>query len=108
PVLVTELQFESAVSLQAPGPGRGAPNAAPPTAVVGYPRGYSVQVSTDGKTWSKPVAAGKGGGPRTTITFPPTRAAFVRITQTDTTAGAPAWSVRNLRLYESPSARAGQ
>ncbi|MEP6916459.1 MAG: discoidin domain-containing protein, partial [Acidobacteriota bacterium] len=108
PVLVTELQFESAVSVQAPGPGRGAPNAAPPTAVVGYPRGYSVQVSTDGKTWSKPVAAGKGGGPRTTITFPPIRAAFVRITQTDTPAGAPAWSVRNLRLYESPPARAGQ
>ena len=58
---------------------------------------------TDGKTWSKPVAEGKGEGPRTTITFAPTRAKFVRITQTDSAADAPAWSIRNLRIYEAPS-----
>ena len=39
-----------------------------------------------------------------TIAFAPTQAKFVRITQTDTTADAPAWSVRNLRIYEAPSA----
>ncbi len=107
PVLVTEIQFES--STQTPGRGgrgaaggRGAPGAggAP---IVSYPRGYSVQVSTDGKTWSNPVAQGKGEGARTTITFPPTRAKFVRITQTETVPDAPSWSVRNLRIYEAPA-----
>jgi hypothetical protein len=69
-----------------------------------YPRGYSIQTSTDGKTWSKPVAEGKGESMRTTITFTPVRAKFVRITQTDTVAEAPMWSVSNLRVYEAPSA----
>lgn len=73
------------------------------TPVIGYPRGYSVQVSTDGKTWSNPVAQGKGEGPRTRIAFPPTRAKFVRITETETVPDAPSWSVRNLRIYEAPA-----
>jgi mono/diheme cytochrome c family protein len=92
PVAVTELQFDSAQSF-----GRG--SSAP---IVGYPRGYSVQVSQDGKTWSKPVATGKGQGRHTTIAFAPARAKFVRITQTDTVAGAPEWSVSNLRVYQAP------
>ena len=107
PASVTELQFDSMVSMRGGGRGRGADPAAS-TPVVGYPRGYSVQVSLDGATWSKPVAVGKGSGPRTTITFEPTRATFVRITQTDTPADAPAWSVRNLRVYEMPPARASR
>jgi hypothetical protein len=105
PAMVTELQFESAMG----GGGRGgrgaAPGAAPPAPVVGYPRGYTVEVSADGKTWSKPVAQGKGEGQRTAITFAPTRARLVRITQTDTVADAPAWSIRNLRVYEAAAAR---
>ena len=60
-----------------------------------------MQVSTDGTTWSKPVAEGKGEGARTTITFAPARAKFVRITQTESAADAPAWSIRNLRIYEA-------
>ena len=102
PAMVTELQFESA------SPGRAAADAAqlgaapaPPAGL--YPRSYSVQVSMDGKNWSKPVADGKGSGPRTTITFAPTRAQFVRITQTDSIAGAPQWSIRNLRIFEAPA-----
>jgi beta-glucosidase len=70
-----------------------------------YPRGYSVQTSLDGKSWSKPVATGKGDGPRTTITFPATRAKFVRITQTDSVADAPGWSIRNLRVFEARAAK---
>jgi hypothetical protein len=31
------------------------------------------------------------------------RAKFVRLTQTDTAAAAPAWSIRNLRIYEAPA-----
>jgi mono/diheme cytochrome c family protein len=91
PVAVTELQFDSAQSF-----GRGSS-----TPIVGYPRGYSVQVSQDGKTWSKPVATGKGQSRHTTIAFPPVRAKFVRITQTDTVADAPAWSIGNLRVYQA-------
>jgi len=90
--MVTEVQFESNVS----GGGRGR-GGAPQAPVIGFPRGYSVQVSTDGKTWSKPVAEGKGDGVRTTIAFAPVRATFVRITQTDTVADAPAWSIKSLK-----------
>jgi putative membrane-bound dehydrogenase-like protein len=107
PAVVTEVQFDSNMASGRGGRGgRGAPPAGPaPTPVIGYPRGYTVQVSVDGKTWSKPVAAGKGEGQRTTITFAPTRARFVRITQTDAALDAPAWSIRNLRIYEAPAAK---
>ena len=107
---VTEVQFDSAVSSgrggrrgpAAPAAGRGGPGGgAPPS--VGYPRSFSVQVSTDGTTWSTPVAEGKGGGPRTSISFAPVRAKFVRVTQTASEADAPAWSIRNLRIYEAPA-----
>ena len=109
PALVTELQFDSTmISGRGAGGGRGAATAtatatATPAPVIGYPRGYTVQVSEDGKTWGEPVAAGKGEGLRTTITFAPARAKFVRITQTDVAPGTPAWSIRNLRIYEAPS-----
>jgi mono/diheme cytochrome c family protein len=108
PMLVTEVQFDSA-NVPGAGGGRGGRGAAPgappaPPPVVMYPRGYSVQTSADGKTWSKPVAEGKGEGMRTTVTFTPVRAKFVRITQTDTVADAPMWSVSNLRVYEAPTA----
>ena len=85
----------------APAPPGGRGGAAP---VAGYPRGYSVQVSLDGTSWSKPVAEGKGEGVRIVVTFPPTRAKFVRITQTETVADAPGWSIGNLRIYEAPRA----
>jgi hypothetical protein len=122
PSMLTEVQFDS---LAAPGggaagrggrgaaPGAAAPNAPPAAAAagrgapgapaIGFPRGYSVQTSTDGTTWSKPVAEGKGEGSRTSITFAPTRAKFVKITQTDAAADAPAWSISNLRVYAAPA-----
>ena len=65
-----------------------------------------MQVSADGTSWSDPVATGKGEGLRTTITFAPTRAKFVRVTLTDPGADAPPWSVRNLRIYEAPASTA--
>jgi hypothetical protein len=114
PALVTEVQFDSvgagfggggggrgrgAAPLPAPGTPAPAGRGGAPT--MGYPRAYSVQVSTDGKKWSKPVAEGKGEGGHTTISFAPVRAQYVRITQTDNINGAPPWSVRNLRVYEA-------
>ena len=106
---VTEVQFDSAVASgrggrggpAAPAAGRGGAGGGAP--VVGYPRSYSVQVSTDGTTWSKPVVEGRGGGPRTSIPFAPVRAKFVRLTQTGSEPDAPAWSIRNLRIYEAPA-----
>ena len=105
-VTVTEVQFESAVSSGRGGgggraAGRGGPGGSTPP-VVGFPRSYTVEVSPDGRTWSRPVAEGRGGGPRTSIRFAPVRAKFVRLTQTGSEANAPAWSIRNLRIYEAP------
>jgi hypothetical protein len=98
PTMVAEVQFDSV------GAGRGAAppgrrGLGAPTAALAPPHGYSVQVSMDGTTWSKPIAIGKGEGARTDIAFTPTRAKFVRITQTDTVENAPNWSVSNFHLY---------
>ncbi|MEO6525466.1 MAG: discoidin domain-containing protein [Gemmatimonadaceae bacterium] len=90
PVMLTELRFQSA--------GGGPPGAAPRP--VPYARGWRVQVSMDGTTWSEAVAEGQGSGPATSIAFAPVRAKFVRITQTATTENAPAWGIQQLQLYE--------
>ncbi len=72
----------------------------PPAMVSSFARGYRVQVSSDGKTWSAPVAEGQGSGPLTAIPFSPVRARFVRITQTATVADAPPWVIQRIRLYQ--------
>jgi mono/diheme cytochrome c family protein len=94
---ITEIQFQSAPASGGRGGGRGGVSAA-----SGPPRAYTVQVSTDGSTWSAPVAEGRAAGWRTVIVFKPVEARFVRITQTETAADAPAWSVQRLRLYQLP------
>nr|MDQ3349060.1 hypothetical protein [Acidobacteriota bacterium] len=71
----------------------------------GFPRGYTVQVSTDGSSWSDPIAEGQGSGTTTVITFAPVPAKFVRIVQTAAPADGPAWSIQKLRLYEPAGAR---
>ncbi|QTN33321.1 discoidin domain-containing protein [Akkermansiaceae bacterium] len=47
-----------------------------------FPRGYAVQLSDDGKAWGEPVAKGKGENALLEISFPPTGAKFLRISQT--------------------------
>jgi mono/diheme cytochrome c family protein len=69
----------------------------------GFPRGYTVEVSTDGSTWTR-VAEGQGDGGTTVITFKPVEAKFIKITQTATVEKAPAWSIQRLRLYQPPRA----
>jgi mono/diheme cytochrome c family protein/glucose/arabinose dehydrogenase len=96
PRVLTEIQFTSSAS----GGRGGSP------AVWTFPRGYQVQVSSDGTTWSAPVAEGQGTPGTTTITFAPTSAQFVRITQTANVPDAPSWSMRLLRLYEAPATAA--
>ena len=84
----------------APGGGRGG---AP---VFGsFPIAYKVQLSMDGKTWADPVAQGEGAPTTTIATFPPVQAKFVRVTQTGSAEGAPAWSVLNFRVYTVAGAR---
>ncbi len=63
-----------------------------------YPRGYEVSVSSDGKTWSKPVASGAGKGPITDIAFEPIEAQHVKITLTDSVKGL-YWSIHEMQIY---------
>jgi hypothetical protein len=78
--------------------GRGAdPNA--PVPQPGFPRGFKVQVSLDGREWTD-VAAGKGTGNHTDVAFAPVKARYVRITQTAAASGAPPLAIAQLRLYE--------
>jgi hypothetical protein len=70
-------------------------------AAARFPRGYSVTLSLDGKTWSAPVAQGQGNSASTATAFAPVDAKFVRITQTAAVSNAPAWSIQRLRLYRA-------
>jgi len=98
---VTELQFQS------PSPaGNGAAVASGGAPMVtaagfGYPRGYKVEVSTDGTSW-KGVAEGGATGSSTTITTPPTAAKFIRMTLTSTPENAPAWAMQDVRVFALP------
>ena len=92
PLVLTEIQFTSSTI----GGGRAGPEAST------FPREYQVRVSSDGTTWSAPVAEGHGVPGTTVITFAPVSARFVRITQTATVNAAPAWSMRQLRIYQAP------
>jgi mono/diheme cytochrome c family protein/glucose/arabinose dehydrogenase len=115
PVMLTEVQFETSAVVPVEGEivpgapprsggGRGAAPGATPQ--LGYPRGYQVEVSIDGTNWGRPVAQGAGNGVVTTVTFTPSRAKFVRITQTAAaTPGAPPFAVQRLRLYEAGGAQ---
>jgi mono/diheme cytochrome c family protein len=77
-------------------PAGGAPPPPPPS---GYPRGYQVQVSTDGTAWSAPVAQGQGTGATTHISFAPVQAKFVRLTVTEAGESLPPLSILRLRLF---------
>ena len=63
-----------------------------------YPDGYEVRVSTDGQTWSDPVAKGRGPGPMTEIYFKTVKARHIKITQTGRRPGK-FWSIHELQVY---------
>ena len=68
-----------------------------------YPRGYKVEVSADGESWSKPVAQGNGTAGVMEITFPPVKARFIRLTQTGKLKPAEKnlfWSVNELQVLQ--------
>jgi mono/diheme cytochrome c family protein/glucose/arabinose dehydrogenase len=89
PATLTEIQFSSSSI----GGRAGAP------AAWTFPRGYEVQVSAEGTTWSAPVAKGQGNPGITVIPLAPASAKFLRITQTASVENAPPWAMRLLRLY---------
>ncbi|MEM7317273.1 MAG: discoidin domain-containing protein, partial [Planctomycetota bacterium] len=63
-----------------------------------YPRGYSVQVSADGTTWSDEVAKGVGDDPVTEIEVDsPEPIRFIRITQTGRSPNK-FWSIHELGI----------
>lgn len=93
PVALAEIHFTS-------GGGGPARAGGPPPPPMPFPRGYSIQVSMDGTTWSAPVAEGRGSGPSMAIVFTPVRAKFVRITQTADEANGPSWNMQQMQLYE--------
>ncbi len=63
---------------------------------------YQVYVSSDGVKWGSAIANGSGAFGKTTITFPPQTAQYIRIVST-----APSfffhWSVGEINLYGTPS-----
>jgi putative heme-binding domain-containing protein len=67
----------------------------------GSPRGYKVQVSMDGDSWSEPVAEGHGNGPSTRIACRPVPAKFIRISLTESPDNAQPWSIQKTRLFEA-------
>ena len=99
--MVTEVQFQSPPPGGRGGAGSaaavttsGAPVVAPP----GFPRGYKVEVSSDGSSWTA-AAEGTGNGLTTVSTFQPVQAKFVRISLTANSEDAPEWSIQNLKIF---------
>lgn len=63
-----------------------------------YPRGYEVHTSTDGETWSKPAAVGRGIDAVTKIELnSPEPVKHIRITQTGTSPNK-YWSIHELTI----------
>jgi hypothetical protein len=65
------------------------------------PAGYAVSVSSDGNTWSDPIATGKGSLGITTITFPRQSARYLRVTQTGSDPTYH-WSIYELDVFANP------
>jgi aryl-phospho-beta-D-glucosidase BglC (GH1 family) len=61
-----------------------------------YPRGYTVQVSHDGNSWTQ-VAAGQGANEQLPINFPAVSARYIRITQTGSSGSW--WSIGEVNVY---------
>jgi mono/diheme cytochrome c family protein len=74
-VTLTEIQFKSQPIFR-----RSREGALPP--IHTYPAEYNVEVSQDGKTWTKVVTKGEGKSANTTIKFAPADAKFLKITLT--------------------------
>ncbi|MFD7153260.1 discoidin domain-containing protein [Kribbella sp. NPDC059898] len=61
-----------------------------------YARDYDVAVSNDGSSWQT-VSSGASSSQLTTVTFRPTHARYIRVTQTGSAGNW--WSLADLRVY---------
>jgi mono/diheme cytochrome c family protein len=82
-------------------PGRGAGGGRGAAVPGGGPASYSMQLSTDGTTWGPAVATGTGVSPTTVITFKPSLASFIRITQTGVSPVNEPWAIQAVRVYRA-------
>ena len=64
-----------------------------------FPRRYQVQVSSDGTTWSAPVAEGEGSPGHDRDHFAPAARGSCASRRRPAVDNAPPWSMRLLRLY---------
>jgi hypothetical protein len=85
------------VGIGAAGAGRGGGRGGP---AANGPVAYSVQVSTNGTTWSAPVATGAGATPTTIMAFTPVSTKFVRITQTGSAQNGEWWAIQQVHVYK--------
>ncbi|HZX74882.1 MAG TPA: discoidin domain-containing protein, partial [Cyclobacteriaceae bacterium] len=72
-------------------------NAGPPR--ITAPRAYTVEVSLDGKKWTK-VAEGESKSNNSVIAFAPVKAKFVRMNQTGKAEDGSVWSMQTLKFFE--------
>ncbi len=101
---LTELQFFS------PPISRGWRPGSPPP-IHTYPRGYNVEVSSDGKQWTSVISNGAGSSASTTLRFDPVKARYVRLTLTKSEESvqgewrgqphefAVTWNMREMKLF---------
>lgn len=61
-----------------------------------YPRGYQIQVSTNGTTWST-AASGTGSGAAVLVDFAPQTARYLKVVQTGTASNW--WTITELNVY---------
>ena len=70
------------------------------TDIWDFPRGYQIQVSPDGTTWTT-VKSGRGFGWKQAIAFDPQYARYIRITQTG--SAQEWWSIAEFHVYSEPA-----
>ena len=102
--LVTELQFKS------PPISRGWREGSPPP-IQTCPRGYDLEISQDGKQWTKIISNGECNSPSTVIRFKPVEVRFIKMTLTKSESvvhgerrGQPydfevAWIMREFKIF---------
>ncbi len=107
PLTVSELQFKS------PPISRGWGKDAPPP-IQTCPKGYNIEVSQDGKNWTKVVSNGEGNRQNSIIQFTPVKAKILRITLTKSEEvihgerrGRPfdfevVWNMREMKVFGHP------
>ncbi|MEV6012839.1 glycoside hydrolase family 3 C-terminal domain-containing protein [Streptomyces sp. NPDC051976] len=62
-----------------------------------YARGYQVSLSSNGTSWSAPVATGSGAAALITASFPAQSARYIRVTQTGSSSYW--WSIAEFNAY---------